>query len=164
MKRSSAGDKRANTIIWAMMAVFFCCCFAFDAGAQEEPNLSVTRMEWRSNNSELRVDGLGAGRRNTVTIKDAESGAVLGNTTSRRDGRWGFRKRNLPSAPCLILVESDGSEAVTAGYTQNEPEICTETPPPGRTLTGITISGPTQVNENTEAQYVCQALYSDGTR
>ena len=54
-------------------------------------------------------------------------------------------------------------QAVTAGYTQNEPEICGDTPQPGRTLTGITISGPTQVNENSVAQYVCEAQYSDGT-
>ena len=163
MKRSSAGDKHAKTIFWTLMAVFFFCCLAFDAGAQEEPNLRVTSMEWRSDTSELRVYGSGAGRRNTVTIKDAESGAVLGNTTSRRDGRWGFRKRNLPSAPCLVLVESYGSQAVTAGYTQNEPEICMDMPQPGKTLTGITISGPTQVNENSGAQYVCEAQYSDGT-
>jgi hypothetical protein len=163
MKRSSAGDNHAKTIFLTLMTVCFVCCLAFDAGAQEEPNLSVTRMEWRSDNSELRVYGRGAGGRNTVTIKDAETGSVLGNTTARRDGRWGFRKRNLPSAPCIVLVESYGSQAVTAGYTQNEPEICLDIPQPGRTLTGITISGPVQVNENSGAQYVCEAQYSDGT-
>jgi hypothetical protein len=162
MKRLSAGGKRTKTIFWTLMAGFFFCCLAFDAGAQEESDLRVTRMEWRSATSELRVDGRGAGGRRTVTIKDAESGAVLGNTTSRRDGRWGFRKRNLPAAPCLILVEGDGSQALTAGYTQNEPEICMDTTP-GRTLTEIIISGPLQVNENSGVQYVCQTQYSDGT-
>jgi len=163
MKRSSAGDKHFKTIFWTLIAAFFFCSFAFNAGADEEPDLRVTSMEWRSDDSELRVYGRGAGRRNTVTIKDAESNAVLGSTTSRRDDRWGFRKRNLPSAPCSILIESDGNQAVTANYTQNEPEICGVTPQPGRILTGITISGPTQVNENSGAQYVCEAQYSDGT-
>ena len=163
MRRSSAGDKHSKTIFWTLIAVFFFYCFAFDAGADEEVDLRVTWMEWRSDDSELRVYGRGADRRTTVTIKDAESGAVLGNTTSRRDGRWGFRKQNLASAPCLVLVESYGSQAVTADYTRNEPEICGDTPPAGRTLTGITISGPTQVNENSEAHYICEAQYSDGT-
>ena len=163
MRRSSAGDKHSKTIFWTLIAVFFFYCFAFDAGADEEADLRVTWMEWRSDDSELRVYGRGAGRRTTVTIKDAESGAVLGNTTSRRDGRWGFRKQNLASAPCLVLVESYGSQAVTADYTRNEPETCGDTPPAGRTLTGITISGPLQVDENSEAQYICEAQYSDGT-
>jgi len=163
MERSSTGSTHFKTIFWTLIAIFFLYCFAFDAGADDEADLRVTWMEWRTDDSELRVYGRGAGRRTTVTLKDAESGAVLGNTTSGRDGRWEFRKQNLPSAPCLILVESDGDQAVTAGYTRNEPEICGNTPSPVRTLTGITISGPTQVTENSAAQYICEAQYSDGT-
>ncbi len=163
MKRSSYDDKHSKTIFWILIAVFFFCCFTFEALADEESSLRVTFMEWRSGDAELRVYGRGAGRRRTVTIKDGESGAVIGNTTSRRDGRWGFIKTNLPSAPCSILVESYEGQAVNAGYTRSEPEICGDTPLPVRTLTGITISGPMQVNENSEAQYVCEAQYSDGT-
>jgi hypothetical protein len=36
-------------------------------------------------------------------------------------------------------------------------------PPPSPILTGIMISGPSQVNEETTAQYACTASYSDGT-
>jgi len=163
MKRSSAGDKNSKTIFWTLIAVFFFYCFAFDAGADDEADLRVTRMEWRSDNSELRVSGRGAGKRRTVSIEDAESGAVLGDTRSRRDGRWEFRKRNLAFAPCSILVESEGGQVVTADYTRNEPAICGDTPQAGRTLEGITISGPLQVDQNSESQYVCEAQYSDGT-
>ena len=92
MKRSSTDDKRVKSIFWTLIVVFFFCCFSLDAGADEESDLRVSRMEWRSDNSELRVYGRGAGRRTTVTLKDAESGAVLGNSTSRRDGRWGIQK------------------------------------------------------------------------
>jgi hypothetical protein len=49
-------------------------------------------------------------------------------------------------------------------YTRNEPTNCGDTPQTGRTLTGIVISGPTQVIENSEAQYFGEAQYSDGTR
>ena len=67
MKRLSAGGKRTKTIFSTLMAGFFFCCLAFDAGAQEESDLRVTRMEWRSATSELRVDGRGVGGRRTVT-------------------------------------------------------------------------------------------------
>ncbi len=171
MRRLAHGDKHAKTILRILIAAFFFCSIPLNALADDDDdddndkaNLRVTRMEWRADDSELRVYGRGAGKRTTVTIKDAESGAVLGNTTSRRDGRWGFRKQDLPTAPCLVQVESDESRAITADYTQNEPANCGDAPQTGRTLTGIVISGPTQVNENSEAQYLGEAQYSDGTR
>ena len=163
MKRLSARDQRAKIIIWTLTTVFVFYCFAFDVGADEEADLSVVWMVWRSDNSELRVYGRGPDGIRTVTIKDAQSGAVLGSTTSRSNGWWGFRKKDLAPAPCSVRVESVGSAAVSASYTRNEPEGCGETSQPGKTLTGITISGPKQVEENSETQYRAEAQYSDGT-
>ena len=168
MTRFGHGDKYAKTILLILIAAFIFCSIPLNALADddddERASLSVTRMEWLSEDSELRVYGRGAGRRTTVTIKDADSGAVLGHTTSRRDGRWGFRKQDLPTAPCLVQGESGESRAITAGYTQDEPASCGDSPQTGRTLTGIVISGPTLVDENSEAQYIGEAQYSDGTR
>ncbi len=130
MSRFTPGDKQAKKMFQILMAALFVCFVAMDALADddEENNLRVTRMEWQDGNSELSVSGLGAGRRTTVTMINADSGAVIGSTTSRRDGRWGFRKEHLLTAPCLIQVRSSNSQSTTAGYTGSEPTSCGDTP------------------------------------
>lgn len=163
MKRSSHDDKHLRIINCLLITIFFFCCFKLDAQADEDSNLRVTRMEWRSEDSQLVIAGRGADRRQTITVKDAESGAVIGLATAQLDGRWYFRKNNLGNAPCLALVESSNGQAVTADYTRNAPQSCGETPQPSKTLTGITVSGPAQVSENSEAQYTSEAQYSDGS-
>ena len=128
MKRSSRDDKHSKTIYCMLIAVFFFCCITFDALAVDDANLGVRLMVWNSLDSELKIKGQGAGRRQTITVKDTESGAVIGITKSRRDGSWRFIKGNLAYAPCSALVESSNGQAVTSDYTRNAPQSCGQPP------------------------------------
>lgn len=131
--------------------------------AAEGGSIVVNVMEWKARTSELLIKGTGAGRKQTVTIRSADSGADIGSTVSRRDGKWNFRQRNLEDAPCMVVVEINGGQSVTSGYTQNAPRKCVDTTPPEKSLTKLTIDGPAQVNEKSTSQYTCTAQYSDGS-
>lgn len=62
----------------------------------------------------------------------------------------------------IITVSGDGqTKQMTVEYSADVPPP--PEPPPAPVVTGIAISGPTQVNEDGTALYTCTASYSDGT-
>ena len=100
------------------------------ANAQENINtLSITKVEWRAGNDLLIVAGTGAGRRERVTVKDADSGLTLGSVTANRNGSWYFRDRHPDAIPCTILAEDRDGQSSESGYTNIPPEVCTVTSP-----------------------------------
>jgi hydrogenase small subunit len=73
----------------------------------EPTTLRITRAEWRTDYSVLRVNGEGnVGA--IVKVSDADSGAVLGAVSVGSEGRWRFRQRNPISVPRRIRAESSG--------------------------------------------------------
>ena len=147
----------------AVVALFTMLWVSLTAMAAEGDSLTVTAMEWKARNSELRISGIGAGQKQTVFISDADSEATLGTTVSRRDGKWNFRKRNLNQAPCMVVIELDDGLSITSSYTKNAPPECADTTPPEKSLINLIIEGPAQVDENSATQYVCTAEFSDGS-
>ena len=100
------------------------------ANAQESGNtLSITRVEWRAGDDLLIVAGKGAGRRERVIVKDADSGLTLGSVTAARNGSWYFRDSHPDAIPCTILAEDRDGQSAESGYTNTPPEVCTATSP-----------------------------------
>jgi hypothetical protein len=100
------------------------------ANAQESGNtLSITRVEWRAGDDLLIVAGDGAGRRERVTVKDADSGLTLGSVRASRNGSWYFQDRHPDAIPCTILAEDRDGQTAESGYTNTPPEVCTVTSP-----------------------------------
>ena len=101
------------------------------ANAQESGNtLSITRVEWRAGDDLLIVAGKGAGRRERVTVKDADSGLTLGSVTAARNGSWYFRDSHPDIIPCKILAAGQGGRTALSGYTSGPPQECEQNPPP----------------------------------
>ena len=94
------------------------------AKAQESGNtLSITRVEWQTGDDLLIVAGNGAGRRERVTVKDADSGLTLGSVRASRNGTWYFRDRHPNAIPCTILAEDRDGQSAESGYTNTAPEV-----------------------------------------
>jgi hypothetical protein len=95
------------------------------ANAQESGiTLSITRVEWRTGNELLIVEGTGAGRRERVTVKDADSGLTLGSVWAAKNGSWYFKDRHPDAIPCSILAEARDGQTAVSGYTTALPEVC----------------------------------------
>ena len=112
------------------LLVFFSSIATPAASAEENDHtLSITRVEWRAGNDMLIVAGNGAGRRERVTVKDADSGLTLGSVRASRNGSWYFRDRHPDAIPCTILAEDRDGQSAESGYTNTPPEVCTVTSP-----------------------------------
>lgn len=69
--------------------------------------LRITKAEWRTDNSELRVEGqgkIGA----IVKVSAADAGVMLGAVSVGSDGNWRFRQKSPVPAPGRVKVESSG--------------------------------------------------------
>ncbi|GAB4273319.1 MAG: hypothetical protein Kow0092_28660 [Deferrisomatales bacterium] len=69
----------------------------------------ITKAEWRSDTSELRVDGK-AGAGELITVKNADTGAVLGAVSAAGDGTWRFRQQNPQPIPQKVRAEGADSD------------------------------------------------------
>jgi hypothetical protein len=140
------------------------------ANAQENNNtLSITRVEWRAGDDSLIVAGSGAGRRELVTVKDADSGRTLGSVTAKRNGSWSFRDRHPDVIPCTILVENRDGQSVESGYTDTPPEVCTVTSPESPVVTPTDQSTPSEPSVNVPSEplqvsHRGRIMSFDGTR
>jgi hypothetical protein len=121
----------------------------------------IRSAEWRPWEKALLVQGTGPSR-SEVAFFDAGSGSEMGSTQAGSDGRWRKKFENPTSVPCGIRIQADG--AVAQMTVKNAPEDCGEvTPPETPLLTGISISGPSEITEKGQADYTAMAAYSDGT-
>ena len=119
------------SILCGLALLIFCSGIATPTANAEENNgtLSITRVEWRAGDDLLIVAGNGAGRRERVTVKDADSGLRLGSVRASRNGSWYFRDRHPDAIPCTILAEDRDGQSAESGYTNTPPEVCTATSP-----------------------------------
>ena len=158
-------DRESNVrlSVAALIVLLSMLWVSLTAVAAEDGGIVVTAVEWKTKTSELLIKGTGAGRKQTVTIQDANSEVDIGTTVSRRDGRWNFRKRNLSDPPCMVLIVLNDDQGITSGYTKNAPRECVDPTPPEKSLTQLTIDGPAQIDESSTAQYTCTAEFSDGS-
>ena len=141
-----------------------------DANAQESGNtLSITRVEWRAGDDLLIVAGDGAGRRERVTVKDADRGLTLGSVRASRNGSWYFQGRHPDAIPCTILAEGRDGQTAESGHTDTPPEVCTVTspeppvvnPPEPGTSPDLPVSVPA---EPLQVSHRGRILSFDGTR
>ena len=119
------------SILCGLALLIFCSGIATPTVNAKENNgtLSITRVEWRAGDDVLIVAGNGAGRRERVTVKDADSGLTLGSVRAARNGSWYFRDRHPDAIPCTILAEDRDGQSAESGYTNDLPEVCTVTSP-----------------------------------
>ena len=99
-----------------------------EALGSDDETLSITRVVWRADRNLIRVNGSGDKDNLPLTVKDADSGSILGNVTRVRDGSWSFRKRNPETVPCMIIVSDRDGQTAVSGYTSDPPDICTNVP------------------------------------
>ena len=76
----------------------------------------VTRAEWKADDRALKLKGSGATKKETIVVKDAATGEIIGTTRSEDEGKFEFEKEHLASVPFALLVENDG-RSVTVGFT-----------------------------------------------
>ena len=68
--------------------------------------IKITTATWNGQKNQLLVNGVGAGRNNSVSIHDSTTGVVLGVAQVRSDGRWSIVIENPVSTPCKITAQS----------------------------------------------------------
>lgn len=88
--------------------------------------LSATYAKWDAKN-QLVVKGKSAGKRTTVSIRDAKSGRFLGKTRSNSKGRWSLTITEPAIAPCRISVKA-GPRRTSRGVV-SAPKWCGSPPP-----------------------------------
>jgi hypothetical protein len=129
--------------------------------AMAATNLKVTQATWSANTAEAKITGTGADRYKQVLILDASTGKQIGSVRSGRTGNFVFDKKGLNPVPCKFTIKGYDGRSITSGYTSSPPADCTA--PVSVTLNGISINGPTSVNESSSADYTVNASYSDGS-
>jgi hypothetical protein len=140
-----------------------CLSFVLTLGASLgvlATDYTITKAEWRSGDSKLKVEGKGP-RRSVVLVKDAQSGAPLGTATVDREERWRVILVNPPYVPCRVRAEFQGSGRTAERAVKNAPADCG----PGTTvtLTSLAVTGPPEVPENSTAAFAATAVFSDGS-
>jgi hypothetical protein len=72
-----------------------------------ESDFEMTKAEWRSGKSELKVDGKGdVGTE--IVVMNAGTQAILGTASVDPRGKWKFRLKNPAGVPCRVRAEFDG--------------------------------------------------------
>ncbi len=121
--------------------------------------LTISSAYWDAEGHRLTAMGT-APARTKVTVENTGSGTLIGSTYSDRRGRWSFRQE-LSTPPCSIRATAGRYSATQT--VSNASSECDNSQSPPVTLTGISIAGPTSINENTSASYTCTAAYSDNS-
>ena len=121
----------------------------------------ILESAWKASKKKLVIKGQSPSKA-TVAFFSASDGIELGSTRAKSNGTWKKTLKDLPSIPCRIRIEVDGAVAEMA--VKNAPEDCgAAMPPVDPVLTGITVSGPSELPENTQADYTVAATYDDGS-
>jgi len=84
----------------------------------DEKVLQITKAEWKSDKSELKVEGDGKPG-STVKVSDADSALLLGTVSVGSDGRWKFSRKNPSPVPNNVKAESDGYAVMSEVKTNN---------------------------------------------
>ncbi|MCG6879542.1 MAG: hypothetical protein LJE96_10425 [Deltaproteobacteria bacterium] len=121
----------------------------------------IRTAEWSPSEQILSVKGTGPSK-SEVVFFGVGSASEIGSIWTEFDGRWRKKFENLSSVPCRIRIQTEGAVAEMA--VKNAPENCGVATPPGAPLlTDISISGPSEVAEKSQANYTAMAAYNDGT-
>ena len=129
------------------------------AADRNDHGLRIDSAEWKNETHTLSVQGKGP-RRTTITIKDDFTGESVGSTKSRWSGEWSF-EASLSDALCRIRAEAKGDQAKST--VSGVPSNCGESQPPSPIFSGLSINGPSSLNEGTSASFTAVATYQDGT-
>ena len=81
----------------------------------------ITKAEWRADKSELKVEGK-AKVGEKVVVKNANTGATLGQATADSTGKWKFVLRKPSQVPCRVQAEWSGKALVKD--VKNAPKNC----------------------------------------
>ena len=126
------------------------------AVAQADLALTISKAKWESGDRILLVEGT-APRVRSLTVKDAVTGAVIGQPAGSRVGHWALRVADPPIVPCRVRAEANGATVERA--VDNAPSNCSTS----AGLTGLAIAGPDAVNESSSAAYTATASFSNGS-
>jgi hypothetical protein len=118
MKRSILNQCRAGLIFFVVMFISGALWATSMPQASDSTHFQVTWVEWKAGDRALKLKGSGAGGKETVYVKDAQTGKTLGTTRSEDDGRFEFEIKGLASVPSAVLVES-GTQSVTIRFTDS---------------------------------------------
>lgn len=119
--------------VLATLAVFSALDMVYAAA------FSVTQATWSSRDGgRLRVEGTGTDDRQ-VTIRDASSGVVLGQTTVEDNGRWRRTIEKPAMPPCRIRVEQSGGGVIERDV-DNRPASCGTTTLPSLSINDVSVT------------------------
>lgn len=120
-------------------------------------SFSITKAEWKAEEARLRVAGTGP-KNAVVLILDAASGSPLATTTVKKDETWKVDLQNPPFVPCRVRAQIQGGPSLERNV-KNAPANCGA----GVSLLSLSISGPTEIPENSTAAFTATARFSDGS-
>jgi len=90
----------------------------------DRPTLRIDEAEW-DDGEELKVEGYAAPEAE-VSIRDADSGSVLGSVRANDEGEWKL-ERDLDRAPCRVSASADG--VTVSAAVEDAPDDCGGTDP-----------------------------------
>lgn len=70
----------------------------------------LQEVKWKARDQRLKVEGENAGRRATITLRDAASGDVIAEFRANRKGSFEKRISGLSVVPCRVRAEIEGAD------------------------------------------------------
>ena len=142
-----------KTRLWSALALAFIIVVA--AVALTAASLAITRASW--DGGKLSVAGT-APTDDPVVLSNGASGLALRTVTPQR-GRWRASLQGLPAVPCTVRATQGGAsvDRLVSGASST----CDNGPT--RSLSSLTIAGPSTVPESGTASYTATAGFSDGS-
>ncbi|HPS80188.1 MAG TPA: hypothetical protein PLS53_18685 [Thermoanaerobaculaceae bacterium] len=120
--------------------------------------LSIEKASYSAGSRTLEASGT-APSRSRVTLSRAVNGTVLTTVTSDGEGKWRTRIANPQPVPCRIRAQVAGTSTKVERSVDGAPASCDGV----AALTGLTVNGPTEVEENSTAAFTATATFGDGT-
>ncbi len=124
MRKSNYHHQHLPGITFCLTMFFFAAVwigFIPQASAEDSESsknsFQIRRAEWKKDDGALTLKGFGAKKKESIVVKDAATGEIIGTTQSEDDGKFEFKKEHLASVSCRVLVEND-SRFVTIGFTE----------------------------------------------
>ncbi|MCU0290967.1 MAG: hypothetical protein MUF10_03120 [Thermoanaerobaculaceae bacterium] len=155
--------QRARTTALLLLATMALVAAPLRADEQETPlgpapRIVIEKASFSLAAAELQVSGK-APARVAVTVSRAATGQTLTTVVADREGNWRARIANPQPVPCRVRAKIAGVTTAAERAVEGAPAGCDGVV----ALTGLAISGPAEIPENSTAAFTATASFAGGT-
>jgi hypothetical protein len=129
-----------------------------DPSPNAAARITIEQASFSVSTRELLVSGRAPARAN-VTVSRAATGQTLASVPADSEGRWRARIANPQPVPCRVRARVSGITAFAERVVDGAPATCDGVV----ALTGLAISGPSEIPESSSAAFAATASFADGT-